>query len=459
MHRSLQRSLSFLFAATLFSAFAGCLATNDGPADESMNGDGEHEALTGSLPVGTQLQTTTALNFRSGPSTSNSVIDVLPGGTIVTLAASAPSNGFYNVTYEGTTGWCSGTYLEPAQGGATVATSASTSSSSSSSSSGAGGGNGGGATLTATGNVNLRSGPGTSYSILEVVPVGALVTEVSPTPSNGFYNIDYNGTVGWSSASYLTPTSSTGTGLDGGTVFTFHASTLSMQIGVFVSGPAMTASDVDVIVYSHGLNVCTPVATNPPESFLTDAPFDFAELVANNADKPVVFVAPWFDWENLAADGMEIAGTTHHKLAVPKNLNGVVAEVMNQVAAHTNAPAPNISSFIVAGHSRAYDFLDPIADAWNDPQMNQGALAKLSQVWAFDITYVCDTSSYMSLLKSKPNLTMSAFYRPGTETASCGQALANQVSSSGGRLKVTTAGEEHCEVPDTRMPPLLSALP
>jgi cell wall-associated NlpC family hydrolase len=55
--------------------------------------------------------TATSLNLRSGPSTSNAIILSMPNGAIVDVLAE--SNGWYKVTYNGKTGWCSGTYLAP----------------------------------------------------------------------------------------------------------------------------------------------------------------------------------------------------------------------------------------------------------------------------------------------------------------------------------------------------------
>ncbi len=69
-----------------------------------------------------------------------------------------------------------------------------------------------------TANVNLRKGAGTSFAVLAVIPSGTLVTLVSATPQNGFLNILFNGTSGWSSATYLAAVTTSGTGgTSGGT--------------------------------------------------------------------------------------------------------------------------------------------------------------------------------------------------------------------------------------------------
>jgi len=69
-----------------------------------------------------------------------------------------------------------------------------------------------------TANVNLRKGAGTSFAVLAVIPSGTIVTLVSATSQNGFLNIVFNGTNGWSSATYLTAVTTGGTGGTGGTV-------------------------------------------------------------------------------------------------------------------------------------------------------------------------------------------------------------------------------------------------
>ncbi len=68
-------------------------------------------AISGALPVGTPLVPNADLNLRSGPSTSNSIITVMPLGVPVLLQQSNATNGFYNVKYGSTIGWASGAFL------------------------------------------------------------------------------------------------------------------------------------------------------------------------------------------------------------------------------------------------------------------------------------------------------------------------------------------------------------
>jgi hypothetical protein len=59
-----------------------------------------------------------------------------------------------------------------------------------------------GSTVQATEGVNLRSGPGTTYGVLLSVPAGKTATVLNATPSSGFYQVSYQGTVGWTHGDY-----------------------------------------------------------------------------------------------------------------------------------------------------------------------------------------------------------------------------------------------------------------
>jgi hypothetical protein len=61
-----------------------------------------------------------------------------------------------------------------------------------------------GATVRAVEGVNLRSGASTSSGVLLTVPAGQTATVLDPTPSGGFYKVNYQGTVGWTHGDYWT---------------------------------------------------------------------------------------------------------------------------------------------------------------------------------------------------------------------------------------------------------------
>jgi cell wall-associated NlpC family hydrolase len=70
--------------------------------------------------------------------------------------------------------------------------------------------------------LNQRSGPGSTYTILKVLPSGSTTKILAA--QNGWYQHDWNGSVGWSSGTYLCPvtqgepTQEPGNGLDSTTI-------------------------------------------------------------------------------------------------------------------------------------------------------------------------------------------------------------------------------------------------
>ncbi|RJS27375.1 hypothetical protein DRW03_03130 [Corallococcus sp. H22C18031201] len=88
-------------------------------ADESVGAT--QSALTVCVTPGSNLQTTTGLNLRSGPATTYGILLTMPDAAIATEAGDGcPSSGWYKVTYSGVTGWASGTYLNQVSGSSTV---------------------------------------------------------------------------------------------------------------------------------------------------------------------------------------------------------------------------------------------------------------------------------------------------------------------------------------------------
>ncbi|MDQ4043960.1 MAG: SH3 domain-containing protein, partial [Chloroflexota bacterium] len=128
-----------------------------------------------------QYETTTALNFRSGPGTSYPVIRVIPAGGIVAHTGTV-QNSFYEVGYGGTYGWVHKNYLVPV--GSSDPTPVFT-----------------GQRKAAT-RVNLRSGPSTGHLVLRVVPANSKIG-TSTNERNGFLYVSYAGMTGWMPTSYI----------------------------------------------------------------------------------------------------------------------------------------------------------------------------------------------------------------------------------------------------------------
>ena len=208
-----------------------------------------------------------------------------------------------------------------------------------------------------------------------------------------------------------------------------------------------------MLLYAHGLlDPCQPKPKHHPSEFVTDHPFAFGRLV-KQAARPLVLVVPLLNWAHPG--GAEVFGAGHahwHALAAPQHLNRLIGEVQAELGRVQGINPPSVGELTIAGHSRAYDFLEPLARRRRDPAMQSDALARLSQVWAFDTTYAGRVSEWLDWLELNPRLQVQLFYRPGTATAPVGDEFYRR---QGPRLAVTQVSEKHCQIPATRLPALL----
>ena len=168
---------------------------------------GASQSDTGAGASGT-TSVSSALNLRADASLSSDVLTVMPGGATVSLLGQE-ANGFALVSWQGQQGWAATDFLgsavdavsEPTKqdpvAGSDPTTGADPAANTSGQTSSAPSGQ-----VWATSAVNVRSGPGTSYSVLTVMPGGASATGQG-TAQNGFWSLNYNGTVGWASSDFL----------------------------------------------------------------------------------------------------------------------------------------------------------------------------------------------------------------------------------------------------------------
>lgn len=141
--------------------------------------------------------TASSLNVRSGPSTSYSVVGSLKEGAAVTTYGS--TDGWYKIKYNSKTAYISAKYTS------TKAPSGSSGSSDSSSSSSSSSSVNYNVKVTASA-LNVRSGPGTNYSVKGTLYEGDVVKATALT--DGWYKIQFNGGTGYISSKYATKTSS-----------------------------------------------------------------------------------------------------------------------------------------------------------------------------------------------------------------------------------------------------------
>lgn len=164
------------------------------------------------------------VRMRSGPGTSYSILGTYNSGTALTVTGT--DSGWTKVTIGGVSGYIRSDY---------VSTSASSSE-----------------TASQTGYINgttvrLRSGPGTSYSILGAYDTG---TEMTITGESGnWYAVSYNGASGYVCKDYMTTTKPSSGSASSGTAGSIKGSSVRLRsgpgtsysiLGVYNSGTPLT---------------------------------------------------------------------------------------------------------------------------------------------------------------------------------------------------------------------------
>lgn len=175
--------------AMALGAAVGLTAVNTGVRLASAQDD-DGEVSTLGLPL---FRTSAALNLRSGASTDDAVLLVIPAGVEV-QGSNRYENGYREVTYEATTGWAYDAFLVPL--GSTDPTNPPAAID---------------GTAVVDAATNFRSGPSLNATIIRVLPAGSTVS-VSDQITDGFRYSQAGGTNGWIFDLALSPTQQGGDG-------------------------------------------------------------------------------------------------------------------------------------------------------------------------------------------------------------------------------------------------------
>ncbi len=240
------------------------------------------------------------------------------------------------------------------------------------------------------------------------------------------------------------------TPLLGGQLWSGSDAKLGMKHAIFVSPAALGQARVELLFYVHGLlRPCGGLPGGGVAAFVSDDTFALgASVVASG--RPIILIVPQFQeandrkWSSLG-------------LEKPAALNSYLERCQAEVGSVLGCAAPEVSGLIIAGHSRAYGVLNPLAAAYASPAMSQGPLASLSGMWFLDSSYGgFPSANAAALLKAKPALSVRQVYIAGSRTDVLGGR------SRQGRLAympVSARKARHCTIPAKCLPDLLANRP
>jgi len=180
-------------------------------ASPSVIATNEPQVAPAAIGIGSTVRVTEALNLRTAPSLSGTVIAVLAAGTTGTVLGgpqSADGYIWWQISTTSGTGWSVGTYLaeQPVASTPTRTVSPTTTRTPTQTA----GNITIGGTVRVTQLLNLRSGPGTTASVIAVMPTGTIGTVLAgPQTATGrsWWQISTSLGTGWAAADYLRATS------------------------------------------------------------------------------------------------------------------------------------------------------------------------------------------------------------------------------------------------------------
>ncbi len=143
----------------------------------------EEDVTVSKLSATGTVTGTTTLNVRSGSANTTDKIGVLDRGDTVTITGKT-SNNWYRISFDGKTGYVNSIYITLVKEEFKVTSMTAT------------------GKVTASDSVNVRKGPGTSYTSIGSVLSGKTVNITGKTDNN-WYRITYGNSVGYVSAEYI----------------------------------------------------------------------------------------------------------------------------------------------------------------------------------------------------------------------------------------------------------------
>ena len=231
-----------------------------------------------------------------------------------------------------------------------------------------------------------------------------------------------------------------------GQLWCYRSRVAETEVAVFSPPAALGRDRIDLLLYIHGLLGPCGKLPSVPDGFITGSQFALGRAVRESG-LPMVLLAP------LLQEGNDRSWRAHG-LDKPARLNAFLAEAIDEIGRRLTRVRA-LSRLVVAGHSRAFGVLYPLARSHADPAHHGGALARLSALWFLDATYgTVPMQAIEALVTTHPGLAVRVMYRVGSFTDKFGaRKRAGRVE-----LRPIRSAIQHCEVPRRLLPTLLADL-
>lgn len=172
----------------------------------------------------------------------------------------------------------------------------------------------------------------------------------------------------------------------------------STDCSIFVPNALLNQKEIDVLIFFHGLDTCKPHYCSDPDLIVKN--FQLKDQV-DRASRKVALAVPIIFWNKKFIGDIKSAWSVVH-------LNAFVDEVLDEIS-NKSGVRRSLGRLILAGHSKAYEILTPLANEFDKDvaDTTRGALAKLTHVWSLDTTY--GASALRALVKWASKLKIGKF--------------------------------------------------
>ena len=229
----------------------------------------------------------------------------------------------------------------------------------------------------------------------------------------------------------------------------------STDCSVYVPGSLRNKKEIDVLVFFHGDDSCSPRHSFNPykvvKNFRLDAQVD-------QGQREVVLAVPVVYWK---------AGTSNNITGIwsAARLNAFVEEVLDQIG--TCGVRPGLRRLILAGHSHAHAILTPLAREFDAAvaDTTRGALAKLAEVWDMDTTFRTHAQALVKWArkletdKNKPVRFTVVLAKEGDPPKIWKDTIEKRNVKLPQNLRVCKTNGKHCDLPAEFVADLLSVVP